>query len=113
MHEFSIVEGLMGIITETAQKHALTRVDAVKLKIGAMRQAMPEAIQFAFEALADGTVAQGAKIIIEEVPVRIRCNDCSGEFTVKDFAFFCPSCESRRVTVIEGKELYIESLEGD
>jgi hydrogenase nickel incorporation protein HypA/HybF len=113
MHEFSIVEGLMGIITETAKSHGLTRVDAVKLRIGKLRQADPQALDFAFEALAEGTVAQGAKISIEEIPVRIKCNDCSAELTADDYIFFCTACESRRVTVITGKELYIDSLEGD
>jgi hydrogenase nickel incorporation protein HypA/HybF len=113
MHEMSIVEGLMGILQETAALHKLTRIDTVRLRIGAMRQVVPESLEFAFEALGRGTVAQGARIEITEVPVRARCGGCGAEFTVDDFSFFCASCGGNALTVFEGKELYIESLEGE
>ncbi len=113
MHEVSIAEGLMGIIRETVIKHRLTKVESIKLRIGAMRQVVPEALKFAFEIVGKGTIAEGARIDIIAIPTRARCLDCRCEFTVEDYCFICTSCSSGNLTVIEGKELYIDSLEGE
>ena len=113
MHELSIVEGLIGIIRETAQEHGLLKVTRVKLRIGAMRQVVPDALLFAFEIAGKETVAAGAEILITDVPTRARCNECAADFAVEEFCFICPSCGSGQVTVTEGKELYIDSLEGE
>lgn len=113
MHEVSIVEGLVDILKETAQQHGLTKITGVKLRIGAMRQIVPEALRFAFEIVGKGTVAEGATVTITDVATRARCSACSSEFLVEDSCFVCLSCGSGQVTVTEGKELYIDSLEGE
>ena len=113
MHELSIVEGLMGIIKETAQEHGLARVTRVKLRIGEMRQVVPDALRFAFEVTGKDTVAEGADIVITDVPTKAHCNECGADFSVEEFCFVCSACGSSRIIVTEGKELYIDSLEGD
>lgn len=113
MHEVSIVEGLIGIIEDAAMKNGISKVSEVSLRIGAMRQVVPDALVFAFEVLGKGTVADGAAISIKEVPTRARCRECAMEFMVEDFCFICTSCDSGDVEVVEGKELYIDSLEGE
>lgn len=113
MHELSIVEGMMGIIEETAKEHALSRVSRIQLRIGKMRQVVPDALQFAFEAVGRGTVAEGAEIRITTVPTKAHCDECGTDFSVEEFCFICTACGSGRIAVIEGKELYIDSLEGE
>ena len=113
MHELSIVEGLMGIVEETAREHALSRVTRIKLRIGEMRQVVPDALQFAFEVTGRETVAEGAEILITNVPIKAHCDECSADFSVEEFCFVCSVCGSGRITVTEGKELYIDSLEGE
>jgi hydrogenase nickel incorporation protein HypA/HybF len=113
MHEVSIVEGLIGIIEDTAATNKISKVSQVSLRIGTMRQVVPDALEFAFEIVGKGTVAEGAAIKIEEIPTRARCRECATEFPVEDFCFVCTSCGSGDVEVIEGKELYIDSLEGE
>ncbi|MBN1576047.1 MAG: hydrogenase maturation nickel metallochaperone HypA [Chitinispirillaceae bacterium] len=113
MHELSIVEGLIDIIRETAQTHGLNRVEKVTLRIGAMRQIVPDALNFAFEVLGKGTIAEGAEVVITVVPTKARCGECGSEFTVDDCCFICTSCGSGGVVVTEGKELYIDSIEGE
>ena len=113
MHEVSIVEGLIDIIKETAKQNNLSNVSMVSLRIGAMRQIVPDALQFAFEIVGKGTVAEGAEIRIREIATRGRCRACDKEFPVEDYCFICESCGSGDVEVIEGKELYIDTLEGE
>lgn len=113
MHELSIVEGLIGIVTDTAKEHRLSKVTGIKLRIGEMRQVVPDALCFAFEIAGKGTVAEGATIEIIHIATRAHCEGCGSDFVVEEFCFICPSCGSGQVSVTEGKELYIESLEGD
>ncbi|MBN1306778.1 MAG: hydrogenase maturation nickel metallochaperone HypA [Chitinispirillaceae bacterium] len=113
MHEMSIAEGMIDIINETARKHGLSRVEKVRLRIGAMRQIVPDALRFAFEVLGKETIAHGAEIVITDVPVKASCGDCGCEFRVEDRCFICASCGSGSVVVTAGKELYIDSIEGE
>lgn len=113
MHEAGIAQEILDVLNETASRHGLLKVSGVRLRIGAMRQIVPEALQFAFDALGRGTIAAGARITIEEVAVRCRCRSCDSEFAVVDYDFFCPVCNGIEVTVIEGRELFIDSVEGD
>ena len=113
MHEFSIIEGLIDIVKETAAQHSLSKVTGIRLCIGMMRQVVPDALQFAFEIIGKGTVAEGAHISITDIPTMARCNDCGCEFPVHGYCFICGTCGSSNVIVTEGKELYIDSLEGE
>ena len=112
MHEVSIVEGLIDILDETAGRHGLSKIEKISLRIGAMRQVVPEALRFAFEIVGKGTTAEGASIVITEIPARACCKKCGCTFDVEEFCFICTSCGSGEVEVIEGKELIIDSLEG-
>jgi hydrogenase nickel incorporation protein HypA/HybF len=60
---------------------------------------------------AEGSMAVGAKLSIDTVPVRARCKDCGTEFEVPRYRFECPGCGGCDVAVIQGQELYIESFE--
>lgn len=113
MHEVSIVEGLIDIVKETAARNDLQNVSVISLCIGKMRQVVPDALEFAFEIVGRGTVAEGAEIRIREIPTRGRCRECGREFMVEEYCFICASCGSGDVEVIEGKELYIDTLEGE
>ena len=113
MHEVSIVESLIDILKDTARENGLSKITRITLRIGQMRQIVPEAMKFAFEVVGKGTVAEGAEIIMNTVPTRAQCNRCAERFPVDDYCFLCPSCGGIDVAVVEGKELFIDSLEGE
>lgn len=113
MHEAGIAQEILDVVNEIAARHGLSKVSGVRLRIGAMRQIVPDALRFAFEALGRGSVAEGARITIDEVAVRCSCRACGSIFAVEDYDFFCPVCNGMEVTVMEGKELSIDSVEGD
>ncbi len=65
MHEFSIMEKLFSIVLEQAEQNQLINVKKVHLKVGKLRQIMPEFLEFAFEQVAKETIAENAKLTIE------------------------------------------------
>ena len=113
MHELSIAEELLEIIETRAAGAGIGRVERITLKIGEYSGIMPEALEFAFEVAGQGTVAEGARLEIVEVPVTVRCNACEAETVLEDFAFLCTECGSLDVTVLQGNELYLDSIEVD
>jgi hydrogenase nickel incorporation protein HypA/HybF len=111
MHETAIVTGLMRILEEKAAAHAVERILRVTVKVGRLRAVEPAQLKACFEMFAEGTVADGAEMVIETVPVLARCKDCGKEFEVPKFRFDCPGCGGGEVDVIAGQELYMESFE--
>ena len=113
MHETAIVTGLMRIIETQAARHGTTRVSKVRLKVGRLRAVEPQQLCSCFEMFAEGTVAEGAELVIDMLGVRGRCRACASEFDVANYRFECPACAGSDIEVIQGQELYIESFEAD
>lgn len=113
MHEFSIMQGVFELIKDAAAKNNLIKIDRVILKIGKLRQIFPDFLQFAFETVSQSTIAAGAELIIEEVPITMRCKSCQEEFKVEHNTYICLSCNATELELITGKEILIVSIEGE
>ena len=113
MHETAIVSGLMRIVERKAAQHGVDRVRRVKLKVGRLCAVEPQQLQSCFELFAEGTVAEGAELLIETVEVRGRCKTCGVEFPIPRFRFVCPDCGGGEIEVCQGQELYIDSLDAE
>ena len=108
MHELSIAEAVVGI----ASRHANgRRVHKVELKVGYLRQVVPDALQFAFELVTNDTELKGAELQIEEVPARGRCRRCGTETTFGTFPLQCARCGGLDVELETGEELLVDALE--
>ena len=70
MHEISLVQSIIKIVIAELPEYNMTKVDAITLKIGKMRQILGDALLFAFDILGKDTPLEGAKIIIEKIPVK-------------------------------------------
>jgi hydrogenase nickel incorporation protein HypA/HybF len=111
MHEFSIATSLLEIISQEALAYQGAKVKAVTLKIGTLSGVVPEALEFAFQVLSEDTVAEGARLVIERVALRIACNACGTTSMPTDPFIVCPLCGSGEVEIRAGRELEIESME--
>ena len=83
----------------------------VELKVGHLRQVVPSALEFAFELVTQGTVAEGAELVMEEVPATVRCGACGAESNPAAFPLVCGVCGGFDVEVTGGEELLVDSLE--
>ena len=110
MHELSIAQAILEIATRNAGE---SRVTAVCVRVGHLRQVVPPALEFAFELLAQGTPAEGAVLELEQVPAAVACRRCGQEAQLEGFPLACPGCGAVEVDVIRGEELLVESLELD
>ena len=109
MHELS----LSGAIVNTVVKHAQDRaVSVVNLRVGALRQVIPDTLDFYFGFVAKGTVCEGARLEQELVPARLTCTTCEREWEIDMPIFVCPNCGTHgNVEVASGNEFEVESIE--
>jgi hydrogenase nickel incorporation protein HypA/HybF len=112
MHELSIAENIIDIIKNELPKHKLTKVTHIKLRIGAMRQIVPESLQFGFEFLSKNTPLEGAQIHIENTVITAHCRQCSSDFVIQNWLESCPVCQKNDFELISGKELEVVEFEG-
>ena len=113
MHEMSIVQSILEVVNDEAQRNGLSRVVSVKLKLGEMSGAAPASLLFCWELIVGDGPAAGARLEIEPVLLKARCRKCQAEFSPHDYVFICPACGSNRVEVAQGQEITVSSIEGD
>lgn len=112
MHETSIARTLLEEVGERVRRAGIRgRVAAVRLRLGRMSTVVPESLKFAFEVLSRGSPLDGARLEIEEVPVRARCRACGRGFEIDEPCFLCESCGSPDLEILSGNELLIDSLD--
>jgi hydrogenase nickel incorporation protein HypA/HybF len=108
VHELS----LSSAIVNTVVKHAAgRRVTVVNLRVGALRQVVPDTLEFYFEFVARGTVCEGARLEQELIPARLCCRGCGHEWAIEIPAFRCPGCDGGDVGVAAGDEFEVQEIE--
>lgn len=113
MHEFSIIENIFKTIDKIASDNQLKVITKVTLKVGKMRQIIPDFLRFAFETIAKNTLAANAELIIEEIPMTVRCHRCDKISLIEELILICPNCVTTNIEIISGKELILETIEGE
>ncbi len=111
MHEVAIMEQAVSLAIEAANKAGATRIASIRLRIGELAGVVPEALEFAFEAVTRGTIAEGGKMSWENVPVRCWCPTCEAEFHPEGSIFECPTCGLPSADIRAGRELHLVDVE--
>lgn len=113
MHELGIMSGVMDSVQQAANDAGADRILKISLSVGVMTEAIEDALRFAFEALAEGTMCEGAQLEITMIEPKSICLECGAEYTHDRFHMLCPECGSAFTELLQGKELRIDSIEVD
>ena len=106
MHELSVASA----VVDTALRHAEgRRVLVVNLRVGELRQVIPDSLAFYWDIVTRETLADGARLEQVVVSVRMRCEGCAHEFE-PELMFRCPECGGAG-EVLAGDELEVDSIE--
>lgn len=111
MHEMSLMEGMLGIIEDHAKAQGYGRVRTVILEIGKLAGVEVEALRFAFEAVADGSIAAGAALEIEEPQGLGWCAECAQESPVETRYDPCPLCGKVPMAISGGTQMRVKALD--
>ena len=97
---------------EEAERRGGAHISAVHLKLGALSGVVEQALLSSFEMAASDTSLQGARLLIEAVPVTVFCPRCSAERQLVSIQnFSCPVCGAPTPQVTCGRELEVTALE--
>jgi hydrogenase nickel incorporation protein HypA/HybF len=107
MHELGIAQEIIAIVAEHAGAAKVTRV---VLEIGRHALILPDSIRFCFDLCSEGTVAQGARLEIREVPGRALCRECGGEVALEEPFGLC-DCGSADLQWLSGDEIKVKEME--
>jgi len=113
MHEMSLAQGVLQIIEDHALKERFTRVTSVWLEIGALSGVEPEAMRFCFDAVTRGSVAQGARLEIIDIPGSGWCMQCGDTVALQERYGACPRCHGYQVQPNGGTQMRVKELEVD
>jgi hydrogenase nickel incorporation protein HypA/HybF len=109
VHELSICSSIADIATRRA---AGRTVVVINMRIGQLRQIVPDTLMYCWELVSADTPLAGSRISAEYVPARISCRLCGQVTEVGEVPVFaCGGCGGVDVQVVSGEEFLITSLE--
>jgi hydrogenase nickel incorporation protein HypA/HybF len=111
MHEMSLCESVLQILEHQAAAQQYHRVKTVWLEIGALSGIEIDALRFSFEVVVQGSLAEGAQLVILEVPGQAWCLPCGRNVLVLQLYDQCPYCGSHQLQINEGDQMRIKELE--
>lgn len=111
MHEFGIMQGVLNSALERAAQADAKQIHLIRLRVGRLAGVIPEAMHFAHDVVCEGTMAEGCKLEIENVPARCHCARCGKDFEPEKIVFKCPECGEISSTIVAGRELELVNME--
>lgn len=126
MHEYSLAQGIVQTVVEVAREHNATKIKKVEVTAGEFSMINFEQLEFAFGIASEGTIAEGAELLIEEEKGKIECEECQYQGPIEQAIqemdhfivdlsniFECPNCHSNRTKIVGGRDVYVKNIEAE
>ena len=111
MHELSVTESILEIALRHANQAQAKRVTALHLVIGQLASIVDDSVQFYWDIISAGTLAECARLNFRRIPAELLCLDCKQRYALNGEDLACPTCHSRRVEVAAGAEFTLEAID--
>lgn len=132
MHEWALAEGVISTAIEVAEDNDASEILEIKIKVGSLQKVDMEAFEYALKEISKDTMAEDSKKNIITEDAVLECRSCGEvweydiseedlpEDEVESIHFVpdlartyirCPNCESPDFKVIEGRGVWIDSVE--
>jgi hydrogenase nickel incorporation protein HypA/HybF len=111
MHELSVTESVLEIALRHAQAAHARRITDLYLVIGQLTSLVDDSVQFYWDIIAQGTLAEGANLHFKRIQAELQCLECNQCYSPALSDMACSACASRRVRVVAGDEFFVEAIE--
>ncbi|AQA06024.1 hydrogenase expression protein HupH [Mycobacterium sp. MS1601] len=109
MHELALCQAIAGVV----RPHAAGRhVTVVRVRVGALRQVVPQSLEFCWTLVREHESMPDAELDLEVVAAEVNCRSCAQRGVIESrWAVLCPVCGSADVEVVHGNEFLVTSLD--
>jgi hydrogenase nickel incorporation protein HypA/HybF len=105
----SLCQAIAGVVKPYADGR---HVDVVRVRVGALRQVVPESLSFCWTLVRDYEDMPDARLELDFVTAEVRCRSCDQHSTItSQWSLLCPECGSADVAVLRGDEFLVTSLD--
>jgi hydrogenase nickel incorporation protein HypA/HybF len=111
MHELAICQSLMDQVESIALERKAQSVTSILIAIGPLSGVEVPLLKNAYPLASVGTVAENAELIIENLPIRVKCTQCGSESEATPNKLICKQCGDWRTELISGDEMMLMSVE--
>lgn len=101
----------MKIAVQHAEQANATRVTDLHIVIGDLASMVDDSVQFYWDIIARGTIAEQATLHFRRVPAELQCNSCLETYQPTDRELICPKCGGVGARIIAGEEFFLESID--
>lgn len=109
MHELPITQNILQIALRHARE--AKKIIRVNLVIGDLSSVIGDSVQFYWDIICKGTIAEGSTLHFKRIKTSFRCEECENEYEPVDREFNCPHCGSNQVVLVAGREFQLKSIE--
>lgn len=113
MHELSVTKSILNICKEQASINSFKKIKKINICVGEITGLVPDCINYYFNIISKGTVAEDAVIKVDRINLRIKCLECKYEGKMDKNDYVCPNCKGINFNILNGNEFYLESIEVD
>jgi len=111
MHELPVTQSLLEIALRRAHESNATRITDLHIVMGELATMLDDSIQFYWDIISEGTIAQGAILHFRRVPAELQCMACFEKYHPGDRELVCPKCGSVGAKIIAGEEFSLEAID--
>ena len=114
MHEMSLTHDVLDTVLTQANLAEATKVVGVHMTVGEVHDIVDDLFAKCFNWLARGTIAEEAKVVIDRVPLTVRCKECDEVYGVSLYRRetpCCPACGGPSYAINTGEEFFIDDIE--
>jgi hydrogenase nickel incorporation protein HypA/HybF len=111
MHEMGVTQALLEMSINKANEAGAKAIRQINLVIGDMSSVLDDSVQFYFNFLSQGTLAEGARLVFRRIPIEARCRQCKHDFNPVGDKWKCPQCGNGAIDIIAGSEFFMDSIE--
>ncbi len=111
MHELSVTQSILEIALRHAESAEAVRITDLYLVVGQLSSIVDDSVQFYWDMISQGTLAEGSQLHFRRVATELLCQDCGQRYQPTGDDLACPACRGIHVKVVAGEEFYLESIE--
>ena len=111
MHELSVTESILEISLRHANNSNAKSITNIYLVIGQLASIIDDSVQFYWNIISKGTLADGAVLNFRRIPTTLACLDCNNQYLPGDDSLDCPKCKGHHVKILSGEEFYMEAID--